>query len=138
MTIAAVRKKFEDELAGIAGKIAKLQERAELLRTLLAELDRAAPAPKASKPVKKKAGRRARKPKTGTTVKNAILMSVAQAPRPLTAGEILLAAEKLSGGAVSSIRTQINALAKAGDLEKVPHEGRGYKYKPGASKAPKK
>ena len=47
-------------------------------------------------------------------------------------------AAALSGGAEASIRTQINALTKAGELKQVPYSGRGFKYRPGKAPAVKK
>lgn len=64
--------------------------------------------------------------------KDAILKVVADAKEPLTAGELIAAAGKLSGGAANSLRTQVNALKNSGALKQVPYEGLGFKYAAGS------
>lgn len=138
MSVGDLIKKFEAEKDGINAKIAALKERDEFLGNLLEELrsvDGArakAPAP-ASSASPKAAGKekRGRKRKGGMTVRDAIMKTVAGASAPLRAGEIIEKAVALSGGAETSVRTQINGLTKSGDLKQVAFAGRGFKYELG-------
>ncbi|MHC4821984.1 MAG: hypothetical protein ACYTDX_09730 [Planctomycetota bacterium] len=128
---------FEEEAEKIAQKIAALNARDEVVQLMLKELRGAAGVKKSAgrKPAKKATrkgpGRRA---KGSLTVRDAILKVVAGAEAALPAKEIISGAVKLSGGAVASIRTQINALAKAGLMKQVPYEGRGFRYTTGSGK----
>ena len=132
MSIPTLVKKYEDELVAVDGLIAALEDRKKLVKLLLAEIRKAAPGAKRSvrktTPRNSTAPKARRKPKGGMTVKDAILKAVADAGAPLTSNGILAAAGKLSSGAVSSIRSEITHLATAGQLKKVKHSGRGFKY----------
>jgi len=145
MSIKDVIKQYEDEAQKIKDKMHALEERAGVVALMLKELGSAkvstgskkTPASKGAG--KKKAGRK----KGGLTVRDAILDTVASAKSALPAKDIIAGAVRLSGGAVASIRTQINSLAKGGLLSQVPYEGRGFRYtagggKPAAAKAAKK
>lgn len=133
MSVKSLIARFEAEREEIAGKKAALEERAGFLDSMLAELRRESPKPKGKRGTsKKKATRKSRQKKGGMTSKDAILKVVGDAKEPLTAGEIISAAGKLSGGAANSLRTQINALKNTGALKQVPYEGRGFKYAAGS------
>ena len=133
MSIKDVIRKYEDEAQKIKEKIAALEERAGVVALMLKELGPASRGTVSRKQParRKKVGRK----KGGLTVRDAILNTVVGAGGPLTAKEIIDGAVKLSGGAVASIRTQINSLAKGGLLKQVPYEGRGFRYTAGAGKA---
>ena len=75
-----------------------------------------------------KGAKKPRKKRGGLSARDAILKVVGDAGEPVTAGDIIKGAAKLSGGKASSIRTQLGALAKAGRLKPVPYSGRGFKY----------
>jgi len=137
LSIKDVIKRFEDEAEQIKEKMRALEERAEVVALMLKELRGA---DKRTRPAKKKARKVARKKaprkkKGGLTVRDAILKTVAGATNPLPAKDIIDGAVKLSGGAVASIRTQINSLARGGLLKQVPYEGRGFRYTTGGGKA---
>jgi hypothetical protein len=141
MSIKDVIKRYENEEREIHEKIEALNERAGVVELMLKELRSAARSGgRKSKPAKKRGKKKApARKKGGLTVRDAILKTVAGAKKPLPAKEIIDGAVKLSGGAVSSIRTQINSLAKGGLLKQVPYEGRGFRYSAGGGKpAPKK
>lgn len=138
---------FESEAEGISAKMKSLQERSDLVATILKELRAAAgksgrkAATPAAKPAKKTAAKKApgRKKRGGVTVRDAIVKAVTGGGKAMTAGEIIGVASDLSGGAVASIRTQINTLTKEGALKQVPYAGRGFKYAlGGGKKAPAK
>jgi hypothetical protein len=146
MTITQIVEKYESEIADIDAKIGSLNERKAFVKSLLKEIRHAAgsampkatraAAPKASAapasspaPAGKKKPRKARKKRRGSpSARTAILQVVGDAPEPVTAAAIIDGAAALSGGKASSIRTQLNALTKAGSLKQVPFSGRGFKY----------
>jgi hypothetical protein len=149
MSVKNIIAKFEQEQAEIQQKIAALNERHGVLDLMLKEVRAAASklglkpeaekaaapkAPKAAKPAKGP-GRR----KGALTVRDAILKSVSEVKEAIPAKQIIADAVRLSGGAVASIRTQINSLTKSGHLAQVPYEGRGFKYSKGSGEkaAPK-
>ena len=135
MSIKQVIKGYVNEKEEIAKKRAALDEREAFIDRILKELQGAT---KKTKPARKgRAKKRGRKKRGGMTVRDAILQAVSEAGKPVTAGQIVEAAGKLSGGAVASIRTQINGLTKAGLLKQVPYSGRGFQYTIGAKKAAK-
>ena len=130
MSVKSLIAKFEKEKEDLQNKITACQERIGVLDVLLKELKGAARGTvRRKKAAAKPKGRkkRARK-KGGLTVREAIVKTVATAGAPMTAGDIIKGAAALSGGAAASIRTQINSLAKGGELQQVPYEGRGFKY----------
>lgn len=140
MSIKAAIRHFEEEAAQINEKIAGLNARMEVVQLMLKELRGAAGVKStgAKKVAAKKAAvkkTRGRRKKGSLTVRDAILKVVATADKALPAKEIIAGAVALSGGAVASIRTQINSLAKAGLMKQVPYEGRGFRYTTGAGKA---
>jgi hypothetical protein len=57
-----------------------------------------------------------------------VVRVLSESREPMTSGEIIAAARGLSGGAAASVRTQIIAARKAGEIRQVPHSGRGHKY----------
>ena len=96
--------------------------------------DSASPAPTkagAQKTAPKKSLKAGGQKKGALTVRDAILSAVNAAKEAIPANEIIAEAVRLSGGAVASIRTQINALTRGGDLLQQPYQGRGFKYKVG-------
>ncbi len=137
MSVKNIIAKFEQERVEIQAKIDALRERDAILVLMLKELSAAGTtaAPKkpaaASKPRKPRAGK-----KSGAmTVRDAIMSAVNAARDAIPANEIIAEAARLSGGAVASIRTQINALTRGGELTQVPYKGRGFKYKAGSGDA---
>ncbi len=135
MSIRDVIKGYVGEKEQIAKKRAALDEREAFIDLILKELEGATKKskPAAKAPPKK---RRGRKKRGGVTVRDAILQAVTQAGKAVTAGQIVEAAGKLSGGAVASIRTQINGLTKDGMLKQVPFSGRGFQYTISTGKPP--
>jgi len=141
MSIKAVIKRYEDEEKAIKEKMAALMQRADVVELMLKELRSASGAGGGRKKPAKKGGRKksTSRKKGGLTVRDAILKTVANARSALPAKDIIDGAVKLSNGAVASIRTQINSLAKGGWIKQVPYEGRGFRYAAGSGKAaPKK
>ena len=136
MSIKDVIKQYEVEAQKIKDKILALEERAGVVALMLKELGGATRSTvSAKKPAKKTPGRKkAGRKKGGLTVRDAILNTVADAKSALTAKDIIDGAVKLSGGAVASIRTQINSLAKGALFKQVPYEGRGFRYTSGGEK----
>jgi hypothetical protein len=146
LSIKQVISRFEEEAEQIKEKMAALSRRSETVQLMLKELRSVAKVKpgrgrKAAGGAAKKKTRkgRGRKKKGGVTVRDAILQTVAGASEPLPAKAIIDGAAKLSGGAVASIRTQINTLSREGLIQQVPYEGRGYRYgMPGKAAAAKK
>lgn len=130
MSVKQLIEKYEAEAINIQEKITTLNERATLVETMAKELksfvgETRKPAQKVATPAKKA---RAPRAKGKMTAREAILRAVSTAEGPLIVREIITAASSLSGGAETSIRTQINLLAKKGELRQVPHTGRGFRY----------
>lgn len=131
MSIRELISRFESEAEEIKEKMAALEKRAETVTLMLKELrsaDKGKPRRSGKAAPAKKSSRRGRKKKGGVTVRDAILATVNEASEPLPAKDIIDGAEKRSGGAVASIRTQINTLSREGLIQQVPYEGRGYRY----------
>ncbi len=138
MSVKNLIAKFEAERGAIQEKIDTLKKRDHILELMLKELnaDATSAAPKGE--VKKAASKKPRKAggqkKGALTVRDAILEAVHAAQEAIPANEIIAEAVRLSGGAIASIRTQINALTRGGELSQQPYEGRGFKYKSGDGK----
>ena len=130
MSVKNLIEKYEAESIDIREKIAALSERASLVDTMAKELRRHVGSVKTPAPRAAAAAKNARKPRTKgkMTAAAAILQAVGSADGPMVVREIIAAASDLSGGAETSIRTQINFLAKRGELKQVPHSGRGFRY----------
>ena len=138
MSIKEVIKRYQNEADAIHEKMDVLKNRLQIVEMMLKELRGAGKVKVGRKPMKKKAVRKGRK-KSGMTVRDAIMKTVTAAKNPLPAKDIIKGAVEFSGGAIASIRTQINSLAKGGLIKQVPYEGRGFRYSAGgAAKAPKK
>ena len=138
MSIKEVIKRYQGEADAIHEKMDVMKDRLKIVEMMLKELRGAGKMKAGRKPMKKKVGRKARR-KGGMTVRDAILKTVTAAKNPLPAKDIIKGSVELSGGAIASIRTQINSLAKGGLIKQVPYEGRGFRYSSGgAAKAPKK
>ena len=135
MSVKNVIAKFEEERVAIQGKMDALRKRDNILELMLKELSAASMSAAPKTGVKKAASKKPRKAggqKKGTlTVRDAILNAVNAAKEAIPANEIIAEAVRLSGGAVASIRTQINALTRGGELSQQPYQGRGFKYKAG-------
>jgi hypothetical protein len=139
LSIRELISRFETEAEEIKEKMGALQQRAETVALMLKELksaDKGKSRRSGKAAPKKTGGRRGRKKKGGVTVRDAILATVNAASEPLPAKDIIDGAVQRSGGAVASIRTQINTLSREGLIQQVPYEGRGYRYgKPGSAPA---
>jgi len=139
VSVKSIIAKFEQERVEIQAKIDALTERDAILVLMLKELSAAGAA---GAPPKKAAAKQTRKPRAGKksgamTVRDAIMNAVNAAKDAIPANEIIAEAVRLSGGAVASIRTQINSLTRGGELSQEPYEGRGFKYKAVDDDAPK-
>jgi len=130
--------RFEKEAQDIESRMDDLKQRHDVISLVLKELKGASGKRRGRKPATAKKARKTRgRKRGGMTVRDAILKTVFDAKDPLPAKEIIAGAEKLSGGAEASIRTQINALSRQGLLKQIPYEGRGFRYGPGAKAEPK-
>lgn len=134
MSVKSIIAGFEQEKEQIQAKVTALKAREATLDLLLKELQGAMRGDKRGAKAAPKVAKAGVKKRKGITVRDSIIKAVGMAKGPLTAGAIIEKAVDLSGGAVPSIRTQINALTKAGELEQVPYEGRGFQYQIPAGK----
>lgn len=140
-------KELNGALEKVDLEIEALEGRKRGIVAALALLTGGAPAPKAEKPVAKAEkpaavpGKKRGRPRKVTaeggeskmTVRDAIVKVVNGAPAPMLVSDLIPEVEALSGGAVGTIRTQVNLLAKAGKIAQINHPGRGYLYGPASA-----
>ncbi|MCU0726435.1 MAG: hypothetical protein MUE73_11705 [Planctomycetes bacterium] len=132
MSLKGVLKQLAAEKTKIEKEIEALCRRRDAIDLVFATLG--APAAKPAAKAKTKAKGRppvAKKPggaKGRMTVREGILATVREAGKPVAVADIIKGTVAKSGKAVASIRTQVNAMANAGYLVRMPHDGRGFLY----------
>ncbi len=133
--VLAEKAKLERDVDALTKRIAAL----DLVLTTLAGGAPQATGKPAKKPGRRPAAARRGRPRAKLlTVREGIIQAVGAAKKPLPVKDIIAGARALSGGAVASIRTQINILTKEGALRQLPYEGRGFAYATGGGRKAKK